>query len=605
MIRFLVLRRSCLSAFVPLITPPFISRPLCSCPYRSIILPPFNRPLQGWALWCLALFAYHLWEHLGPIHPLGKFVVVKWIVFVSWWQGVVISGLVSMNIITGTLSYDAGEVAAGLQDFLICIEMCIAAWAHHAHFPYADFRRPDMTSALAENMAAAAAQEGMMLEQMAVNNNPHVVVGIGRSGGGGGAAALPAAVLTTTMAASSPQTQKGRASQHSPTGQRVELAVMRSLSPASQSPPSKRPSPANQRRLKPLSAIGENTVADGAAGDEEDGTYGYDYDDGTGVDGVGYDGPGGDYADHYGHGDERGDGGGDGTQLLGSSRSHTPIDGGALDGSSAAGAEQHHHHHHHGHGHHHGRKQRTVKQLRVHDDGRVTVINSNINGQGGILGGAGGGGGSRPPKAGVSAALADLLPVDVVADTAEHLAAASAAAGRIVKRASSKVGRVVSTTASVARGLPGQIASAAGLGARGRGGSGGPPSATSASSAASAAASGTGSTAGAVGSGGSADGGSGYVAPSLGGAGGDGGGDHDAARSVSSSTSASTANAGSSRRPMTVSGLFSSNNSMKMNTGARDRGNSGFAVSSVSSSTSASATAVSSGGPRINGRGSA
>jgi hypothetical protein len=57
----------------------------------------------------------------------------------------------------------------------------------------------------------------------------------------------------------------------------------------------------------------------------------------------------------------------------------------------------------------------TTMQLKVGDGGRVTVV------------------GKR--KAGVAAAMVDLLPVDVVADTAEHLAAAGSSARVLLKKA--------------------------------------------------------------------------------------------------------------------------------------------------------------------------
>ena len=83
---------------------------------------------QTWSLWCLAMFAFHLWESLGPLRPLGKFVVVKWVVFASWWQGVIITGLVSLGLLPAVLGFTEADVAAGLQDFLITFEMLAAAY---------------------------------------------------------------------------------------------------------------------------------------------------------------------------------------------------------------------------------------------------------------------------------------------------------------------------------------------------------------------------------------------------------------------------------------------------------------------------------------------
>ena len=54
---------------------------------------------QGWALYCLILMFLATREELKPIRPLPKFVVVKIIVFASFWQSVAIAILASAGII--------------------------------------------------------------------------------------------------------------------------------------------------------------------------------------------------------------------------------------------------------------------------------------------------------------------------------------------------------------------------------------------------------------------------------------------------------------------------------------------------------------------------
>lgn len=44
--------------------------------------------------------------------------------------------LVDLGVIKNTLEYTEEEVAAGLQDFLICIEMALAACLHRVCFSY-------------------------------------------------------------------------------------------------------------------------------------------------------------------------------------------------------------------------------------------------------------------------------------------------------------------------------------------------------------------------------------------------------------------------------------------------------------------------------------
>ncbi|KAJ8751054.1 hypothetical protein K2173_016235 [Erythroxylum novogranatense] len=90
-------------------------------PYIALVLN-FS---QMWALYCLVQFYNVTHENLKPIKPLAKFVSFKAIVFATWWQGVGIALMCAFG-----LPSDEGRFQTALQDFLICIEMAIAAVAH-------------------------------------------------------------------------------------------------------------------------------------------------------------------------------------------------------------------------------------------------------------------------------------------------------------------------------------------------------------------------------------------------------------------------------------------------------------------------------------------
>ncbi|KAL9248755.1 LAZ1 homolog 2-like protein [Drosera capensis] len=90
-------------------------------PYITIVLN-FS---QMWALYCLVQFYHVTHERLKPIRPLAKFISFKAIVFATWWQSVGIALLCSLGVLS-----DEEKIQTGLQDFLICIEMAIAAVAH-------------------------------------------------------------------------------------------------------------------------------------------------------------------------------------------------------------------------------------------------------------------------------------------------------------------------------------------------------------------------------------------------------------------------------------------------------------------------------------------
>ncbi|XP_022636166.1 protein LAZ1 homolog 2 isoform X2 [Vigna radiata var. radiata] len=80
---------------------------------------------QMWALYCLVQFYNVTHERLQPIQPLAKFISFKAIVFATWWQGVGIAVLCTFGVLP-----NEGKFQTGLQDFLICIEMAVAAVAH-------------------------------------------------------------------------------------------------------------------------------------------------------------------------------------------------------------------------------------------------------------------------------------------------------------------------------------------------------------------------------------------------------------------------------------------------------------------------------------------
>ncbi|KAE8630222.1 hypothetical protein XENTR_v10000737 [Xenopus tropicalis] len=96
-----------------------------------------NNVSQVFAMYCLVLFYKVLKEELNPIQPVGKFLCVKMVVFVSFWQAVFIAILVKAGVISNTWEWKkVQDVATGLQDFIICVEMFLAAVAHHFSFTY-------------------------------------------------------------------------------------------------------------------------------------------------------------------------------------------------------------------------------------------------------------------------------------------------------------------------------------------------------------------------------------------------------------------------------------------------------------------------------------
>ncbi|KAJ2857150.1 hypothetical protein J3B02_001191 [Coemansia erecta] len=86
-------------------------------------------------------------EDVKEQKPFLKFVAIKAIVFVTFWEGFVISWLGSNNIhvIKGTKYWSKDNVVEGLTALIICIEMVLFAALFIKAFPYQHYKRPEGT----------------------------------------------------------------------------------------------------------------------------------------------------------------------------------------------------------------------------------------------------------------------------------------------------------------------------------------------------------------------------------------------------------------------------------------------------------------------------
>ncbi|CAH8863979.1 unnamed protein product [Trichobilharzia szidati] len=87
------------------------------------------------ALYALVLFYLATRSILQPFDPAIKFAVVKSVVFLCFWQGVVLAILEKAEVLPALPNTNAGTVAAGIQNFLICLEMFAASIALRFAFP--------------------------------------------------------------------------------------------------------------------------------------------------------------------------------------------------------------------------------------------------------------------------------------------------------------------------------------------------------------------------------------------------------------------------------------------------------------------------------------
>lgn len=103
----------------------------------------FTNISQLWAMYCLGLLYLATAKELAPIQPIPKFLSVKAIVFFTWWQGVLISILVSIGVIPTVAEYSPESVGKGIQEFIVCIEMLGFAIGHVYAFPAKEFHDPE------------------------------------------------------------------------------------------------------------------------------------------------------------------------------------------------------------------------------------------------------------------------------------------------------------------------------------------------------------------------------------------------------------------------------------------------------------------------------
>ncbi|KAI1331002.1 DUF300-domain-containing protein [Xylariaceae sp. FL0255] len=100
------------------------------------------------SLYSLGLFWVCMHDDLTPFRPIPKFLCIKLIIFASYWQGFLLSILVWLGAIPDNVpEYTPDNLAAAIQDALICIEMPAFAVAHWYAFSWHDYADDTVSSA--------------------------------------------------------------------------------------------------------------------------------------------------------------------------------------------------------------------------------------------------------------------------------------------------------------------------------------------------------------------------------------------------------------------------------------------------------------------------
>lgn len=113
--------------------------------YTYPVLLLVNNASQLLAMYCLVIFYTGYQQELKPMKPLAKFFSIKLVVFFSFFQSVVISGLLELDFVEDTFKYlfpdldNKVELGRKAQELLICVDMLIAAIGHLYAFPHKPF----------------------------------------------------------------------------------------------------------------------------------------------------------------------------------------------------------------------------------------------------------------------------------------------------------------------------------------------------------------------------------------------------------------------------------------------------------------------------------
>ena len=110
------------------------------------------------SLYSLAMFWVCMSQDLQPFRPVPKFLCIKLIIFASYWQGFFLSILQFLGAIPNDVAgYTADNLAAAIQDALICFEMPIFAIGHWYAFSWHDYA--DVTISAARMPVKYAARD--------------------------------------------------------------------------------------------------------------------------------------------------------------------------------------------------------------------------------------------------------------------------------------------------------------------------------------------------------------------------------------------------------------------------------------------------------------
>jgi hypothetical protein len=91
------------------------------------------------AMYCIIQFYLQLKKDIAQHRPLLKVVAIKLVIFLSFWQTIVISLLTSSGLIKPSNKLQTPDIKVGIPSFLLCVEMAFFAFFHFFAFSWKDY----------------------------------------------------------------------------------------------------------------------------------------------------------------------------------------------------------------------------------------------------------------------------------------------------------------------------------------------------------------------------------------------------------------------------------------------------------------------------------
>lgn len=92
------------------------------------------------AMYCLIQFYYQIKEDIAKHQPLLKVLAIKLVIFLSFWQTIMISFLTSSGAIKPSGTIQTPDIKIGIPAMLLCIEMALFAIFHFWSFSYRPYK---------------------------------------------------------------------------------------------------------------------------------------------------------------------------------------------------------------------------------------------------------------------------------------------------------------------------------------------------------------------------------------------------------------------------------------------------------------------------------